>query len=252
MSILITLRSAIAAVIFILITIFWGILGIILNIFFNRRRIDSWIITTWGKQSCGLFGVRIHLHDLDKMTENLPKKQGAIVLFNHTSFIDVIAMAGYLNNVRFGSKIELFSIPIFGQAIRRFGTLPIARNNREEVFKIYDEAKPRFARGERFALSPEGGRFFGPELSKFKSGPFVFAINAQVPLVPVVIHNANTAWSKQSILPNTKAWVTDVNIYILDPIETTGLNVNERDVVIEKAYAVMNACWKKNQSSSLQ
>ncbi len=240
MSFLIFLRSLISAALFVVITILLACLGICLNIIFNSRTIDNWIITTWGKQSCWLFGVRVHLHGLEKM----PAKQGAIILFNHSSFIDVIAMAGYLSGVRFGAKIELFNIPIFSLAMKRFGTLPISRSNREEVFKVYNEAKPRFARGEKFALSPEGGRFFGPELSRFKSGPFVFAINAGVPVVPVVIHNAFAAWPKEALLPNTKAWITHVDINVLEAIKTTPFTVDSRDGLMNLVYTVMNSNWQ--------
>ncbi len=244
MNILIFIRSFVAAVLFVLITIFWAGFGILLNIIFNSRKIDNWIITTWGKQSCFIFGVHIRMHGLEKMQTG----QGAIVLFNHSSFIDVIAMAGYLSGVRFGAKIELFNIPIFAQAMKRFGTLPISRSNREEVFKIYNEAKPRFARGEKFALSPEGGRFYGPELSRFKSGPFVFAINAAVPIIPIVIHNAATAWPKGSLLPNTKAWHTTVDMFVLDPVQTVSHTVEHRDVLMDQVYSLMNSRWKNSTS----
>lgn len=240
MKFLILLRSFVAAIFFVVLTVFWAGVGIALNITFNSRKIDNWIITTWGKQSCFIFGVRVNVRGLEKVAT----ERGAIVLFNHSSFIDVIAMAGYLSGVRFGAKIELFSIPIFAQAMKRFGTLPIARNNRDEVFKVYNEAKPRFARGEKFALSPEGGRFFGEQLSKFKSGPFVFAINAQVPIIPIVIHNAYAAWPKNAILPNTKAWTTTVDIQILDSVETTSHTVENRDVLMGQVYALMNSHWQ--------
>ncbi len=225
---------------FVVNTVFWACVGILLNIIFNSRKIDNWIITNWGKQSCWLFGVRVHLSGLEK----IPHKKGAIILFNHSSFMDVITLAGFISGVRFGAKIELFDIPIFGQAIKRFGTLPIARSNREEVFKVYEAAKPRFAKGEQFVLSPEGGRFFGEQLSKFKSGPFVFAITAGVPVVPIIIHNAFAAWPKNALLPNTKAWITDVNISILDPIDTATMSVDNRDGLMNQVYDLMNSNWQ--------
>lgn len=240
MSFLIFIRSLISTALFVLNTIIWAYIGILLNILFNSRKTDNWIITTWGKQSCWLFGVRIHLHGLEKM----PKDKGAIILFNHSSYMDVFAIAGYLSGVRFGAKVELFNIPVFSQAMKRFGTLPIARRNREEVFKVYEEAKPRFARGEKFALSPEGGRFFGEQLSKFKSGPFVFAITAGVPVVPIVIHNAYAAWPKEALLPNTKAWITHVDIHVLSPIETTAFTVDTRDGLMDQVYTLMNSQWQ--------
>lgn len=225
---------------FIILTMVLAAVGVLQNLIFNRRRFDNWVITTWGKFSCYLFNIKVRVNGAEK----LASKQGAIVLFNHTSFMDVITMAGYLNNIRFGAKIELFKIPLFGLAIKRFGTLPIARNNREEVFKVYEEAKFRFARGEKFALSPEGGRYHGDRLAPFKAGPFVFAINSQVPLIPVVIKGAYACWPKGAILANSDRWSREVEISVLDPILTVGFDVKDRSKLQEKSYEMMNSYFQ--------
>jgi len=217
-------------------------LGVLQNLIFNRRKFDNWIITTWGSVACGFFNVDVQVIGLEKL---IPK-QGAILIFNHSSFIDILAMHGFINNIRFGAKIELFKIPIFAQAMKRFGTLPIARNNREEVFKVYEEARIRFARGEKFALSPEGGRFYGEQLSRFKSGPFVFAINSQVPLIPVVINGAYECWPKDSVLPNATRISRKITIHILDPVSTIGITVSDRSSLQDLCYEKMNAVYQKN------
>ena len=233
------ITSLLSLIVFTFWTFFMAGVGVLQNLIFNRRKFDNWIITTWGRVACGLFNVDVQVVGLEKLVP----KQGAILLFNHSSFIDILAMHGFINNIRFGAKIELFKIPIFAQAMKRFGTLPIARNNREEVFKVYEEARIRFARGEKFALSPEGGRFHGEQLSRFKSGPFVFAINAQVPLIPVVIKGAYACWPKESILPNADRVRRTIRIEILDPVMTAGIDVKNRSQLQDLCYDKMNSVY---------
>ena len=130
--------------------------------------------------------------------------------------------------------------------MRRFGTLPIARGNREEVFRVYEEAKVRFGRGERFCLSPEGGRFRSDQLLPFKAGPFVFAINAQVPLIPVVIKGAYEVWPKGKILANSDRWKRTIELHVLPPVSTTGFTTETRGSLQEKIYKMMNDVYTAN------
>lgn len=239
MRLVLFLRAVIAVCLFIVVTGFLSALGVAMNILFNRRRIDNWIMTTWGNVSCKIFNVELKVFGL----ENMKRGQGAVLLFNHSSFMDILAICGTLYNVRFGAKIELFKIPVFGACMRRFGTLPIARGNREEVFKVYEEAKVRFARGERFALSPEGGRFHSEELLPFKAGPFVFGINSQVPLIPVVIKGAYDVWPKGKILANSDRWKRTIEVHVLEAVPTVGHTTADRNVLQDKIYKSMNAVY---------
>lgn len=239
MKLIILIRAAIAVFLFAVITGVLAALGIVSNIIFNRRRYDNWVIQTWGRLSFAVIGVKLKVFGI----ENLTPRQGTVILFNHSSFMDILAMSAGIHNIRFGAKIELFKIPLFGTCMRRFGTLPIARGNREEVFKVYEEAKVRFARGERFCLSPEGGRFHSDQLLPFKAGPFVFAINSQVPLTPVVIKGAYEVWPKGKILANSDKWSRTIEIHVLPQVPTTGITTDNRGPLQEKIYKMMNAVY---------
>lgn len=196
---------------------------ILQNLLLNDPRRDSAVLRWWGSMSCRMFGVKLHLEGI----ENLPST-GGVVLFNHTSFFDIFALAATIPDLRFGAKIELFKIPFFGFAMRRIGTLPIARQRREEVFRIYDEALGRLKAGQKFALAPEGTRQPEERLGPFKAGPFIFAINAGAPLIPVVIQNAGSILPKHDWLPNMGTWSREITVRVLPPVQTTGFVLDER------------------------
>ncbi len=216
-----------------------GPTAILLHFIFHDRKIDDRMIVIWGRVCCWLAGVTVLVEGL----ENIPPDQGCLFLFNHSSFFDVFAIAGFIPGVRFGAKAELFNIPIFGNTMAAMGTLPIARNNREEVYKIYDGAKTRIKNKEKFALAPEGGRFFGPQLSPFKAGPFLFAMSAEAPVVPVVILGAYETLAKGQILFNKDKWTRTIFLKILKPIETTGFKTESRHDLQKIVYDQMNPIW---------
>ena len=243
MKIIILLRSIVATILFPFTVLVLGPLGIAGHYLFHSRKVDNWVVSSWGRVCCWLSGVNVEIEG----RENIPE-EGCLFLFNHTSFFDVFAMVGYIDGLRFGAKAELFKIPIFSHAMRAMGTLPIARNNREEVYKIYEEAKIRFANREKFALSPEGGRFFnGDNLSPFKAGPFLFAMSAGAPLVPVIIIGAYEALPKGSFLFNSKHWEHTIRIVVLEPVQTKNFTPDQRRELQKIVYERMNAVWQASR-----
>lgn len=234
------IRSILMTIFFLLHTVLYSIVGFVLNLTLNSKKVDDVVISSWAQLTCWSFGVTVKVHGLEKVPA-----EGCLFLFNHSSFFDIFALAGSFKYLRFGAKIELFKIPFFGPAMRRAGTLPIARNNREEVFKIYEEARPRFLAGEKFALSPEGGRFYGENLAPFKAGPFVFAMSGGVPLLPVVVIGAYQALPKTSFLTNWDKWIRHVDIYVLDPVSTKEFTTEKRHELQKIVYEKMNPVWTK-------
>ena len=213
---------------------------VICHILFKNKKIDDWHISTWGKINYKMFGIDLVVHG----QENIPST-GCLFLFNHSSYFDIFALCGALPGIRFGAKAELFKIPIFSQAMRILGTLPIARQSREEVYKIYDEAKIRL-RTESFALSPEGGRFYGPHLAPFKAGPFIFAMSAEALIVPVVIIGAYQCLPMGGLIPNKDKASRTIEVHILEPISSIGYLPATRQKLQAQVYSAMDPIWSKN------
>lgn len=227
-------RSIIGVIIFLAGTVLTSS-GVILLIFLKLPRdwVDR-IICWWAEVTLLLFGIKV----IEFGRENIP--DGAcLFLFNHTSFFDVFVMAARLPGMRFGAKSELFKIPFFGKAMKMAGVLPITRNNREKVLRVYDRAKVKAQGGQQYALAPEGGRNSQEALLPFKSGPFIFAIKSGLPVVPVVIRGAHAAFPKDGILPNWKSWHAPIELHYLQRISTESFVVEERAKLQSQVYSEM-------------
>ncbi|NNE61946.1 MAG: 1-acyl-sn-glycerol-3-phosphate acyltransferase, partial [Woeseia sp.] len=70
--------------------------------------------------------------------------------------------------------------------------------------------------GLSLAIAPEGTRSNSDRLGPFKKGPFHIAMQAGVPIVPIVIHNAS------DVLPKGGFFVrpTAVHVDVLPPVMT--------------------------------
>ena len=143
--------------------------------------------------------------------------------------------------VCFGAKIELFKVPFFGKAMRVMGAIPIDRNKREKVLELYRAAIPRMEDGEAFALAPEGTRQKEPVLGRFKFGPFLFAVQAQKNIVPIVIAGAYEVLPKSSLWINIGRWRRRIIMEILPPVSTAGFTEANLERLQEAVHEQMRA-----------
>ena len=189
-----------------------------------------------------LAGVRV----LVRGAGNLPAKDGFLALFNHTSHMDILTLYGYMPRpVCFGAKIELFKIPLFGRAMSTMGAIPINRMQREKVLELYRAAIPRMDEGEAFALAPEGTRQREPMLGKFKLGPFLFAVQAQKSIVPVVIAGAYDVLPKSSLWINKGRWRRTIILEILKPVTTDGMQDGDIDGLKQSVHDQMETAFER-------
>lgn len=236
------LRAAVLALVFGLYTLACSVFCIAQNLIFNRRDFDDFFVRwIWARPLLWIAGIRVEVRGQPPQSE-----RGFLYLFNHSSHIDIVILMAMLNPTpRFGAKIELFKIPFFGQAMRRVGALPIARAQREKVLQIYQEAEARVAQGESFALAPEGTRQTQRQLGRFKTGPFIFAINAQMNIVPVVLAGALDLQPKGSLLINPKGWTWKVIVEICEPFSSQGLTLEDVGSLQERVRNHMAATFDR-------
>lgn len=228
------LRSVLFAFVFLPATTFYYSARVVLSYLFNNSKHVNDYVGSWAQALLWFLGIEVRFIGEDRIP-----KTSCLYLFNHTSFVDIFALASKHSHIKFGAKIELFSIPLFRQALRAVGMLPIARGNREEVFRVYQQAQQRVALGEQFALAPEGGRNTSETLKSFKAGPFIFAINAQIPVVPVVIKGAYAVWNNKSILPQYRQVHSVVTVEFLESTATQTYSLDSRTELQSKVFSQM-------------
>lgn len=117
---------------------------------------------------------------------NVPDRGGAIVISNHTSWLDPVVMGvGLRRQVFFMAKEELFSYPVFGSVLHGVGAFPVRRGRPDR--KALRRALEVLKEGHLLGMFPEGTRSRDGTLRPFEPGVALLAIKAGVPVVPVAI-----------------------------------------------------------------
>jgi 1-acyl-sn-glycerol-3-phosphate acyltransferase len=129
--------------------------------------------------------------------ENIPERGGAVIAINHTSYIDWLpaALAAYKRHrrLRFMIKQEMTEVKIVNFLIRHTGTIPV---DRRAGAGAYGVAVERLRAGELVAVYPEATISRSFELKEFKTGAARMAVEAQVPIIPLIVWGAQRRWTK--------------------------------------------------------
>ena len=166
--------------------------------------------------------------------ENLPPDQAVVFCSNHQSNIDPPILFRALHpRLHILFKRELTKLPLLGRAFLMGGFVPIDRTNREHSMAAIDQAAESLRHGNSFLTFPEGTRSRTGTLLPFKRGPFLMALKAQVPVVPVAIQGGTASMRKGSpiVRPAT------VSVQIGKPVETKGLDLSDRDTLADTVRA---------------
>jgi 1-acyl-sn-glycerol-3-phosphate acyltransferase len=180
----------------------------------------------WARAIAWSAGMRVHAHGLDALNRAVPH----IYMANHVSVMDIPAILHVVPDPGFLAKRELSKIPLFGAAAARVGVVYIDRDNRKSAFASIEEAAEQVRSGRSVIVFPEGTRGKSYTIRPFKKGPFVLAISAGIPIVPVLIYGT------REITPNRTLDVAPgtVHVHLLEPIPTAGFSFEERAALAER------------------
>lgn len=118
--------------------------------------------------------------------EHLPSGP-CVLIANHQSMADILALMGLRYPFKFVSKASLFAIPFVGWMMRRLQYVAIERGKLPSMQEMMARSEALLRAGEPVLIFPEGTYASGPERIRFKRGAFKLAQTCQVPVVPIVV-----------------------------------------------------------------
>jgi len=149
--------------------------------------------------------------------QNIWSNRPAVFLFNHQSQLDVMILGSLLRRDFTGvAKKQLEHDPVFGPIGFLTDVAYVDRDNREKAIEALAPVVEALKNGRSIAISPEGTRSPTPRLLPFKKGPFHMAMQAGVPVVPIVIRNAGDIMRSHSLVISNGT----VDVAVLKPIST--------------------------------
>ena len=197
-------------------------IGMALALAFRWKAV-LYILGHWGVSiGTSLAGIRTRVAG----REHVPRDRAVIFCSNHQSNIDPPILFQALHprlHVLF--KRELTKLPLLGRVFQIGGFVPIDRGSREQSMAAIEQAAASLRDGNYFLTFPEGTRSRTGAILPFKRGPFLMALKAQAPVVPVAIQGGTASMRKGSAIVRP----VTVSVRIGEPIETAGMALSDRE-----------------------
>lgn len=159
-----------------------------LHIFGFSRRLQQWVMRTWGKTILFFLGVKIERNAL-------PKNGNFILMPNHRSYIDIFIVAG-LTPAALVGKAELKKWPFGKLGAKVTNSILVDRSEIKSRIITMNKIKESVTQGIPVTLFPEGTTYKGPLTKPFKNGSFKIAADSGIPVIPMAIHykDVEDAW----------------------------------------------------------
>ncbi len=195
--------------------------------------IDALYAVSVAGARAALWLARIRIETIGK--ENILRDRACIFMPNHTSNVDPPAIVMLLPRVAILGKKEFFRIPILNVAMRMAGFIAVDRSNSQAAIASAERAVDGLKSGQPYLIYPEGTRSHGGVLGTFKKGPFVLAIKAGVPVVPITIEGAERCMAKGKVA--LRPGVIRITIHL--PVETSGYRFEDRNELAQKVREII-------------
>lgn len=211
-------------------TIVLGTLSIGSSLFDRRGFFAHGCARLWAHLILRTTGVTVRASGV----ERLDPARSYVLASNHQSIYDIPVLFDTIPlQLRIVAKASLGRFPFLGWHLRRTGHLLVQRDNPGAgVFK-------RMARligdGVSLIVFPEGTRSRDGRVARFKGGPFLIAIDAGLPIVPVSVSGSRHVMQKGRLMtrPGT------VRVVVHEPIPAGGLTREDARALADRVRAVV-------------
>jgi 1-acyl-sn-glycerol-3-phosphate acyltransferase len=224
-------------------TIAYGLVSMAWSRFDGHGHRQHRTAQAWARMLLRIAQVRVKVEGAD----NLPQGRPVVITCNHLSYMDVpVLFASLPFQFRILAKAGLFRIPFLGGHLQRAQHLPVDQSNARASMRSLQQAAAAVKEGLPLFIFPEAGRSFSGEMQEFVPGAFYIAIQAQVPVVPMVLIGT------YEILPPATAHLRpgQVTLVIAPPVATTGLTRHDAPALAARVREQMLAIYHERRHAN--
>jgi len=187
---------------------------------------------------------KIHIEGREKAV----KGTTYVIISNHQSMLDILLLNCLRYRYRWISKIENSKVPVIGWYIKMADYIIIDRGNEESKAEMMDKSYKCLKKGISVMIFPEGTRSLSREVGFFKRGAFQLALQAEVPLLPVLIDGTGGILPKHGLVFGSGYKIL---IRVLDPVYPGDFGTDNPDSLALKLSTHMTLELNKLRSGKI-
>jgi 1-acyl-sn-glycerol-3-phosphate acyltransferase len=193
-------------------------------------RVLSWF---WARSVFFIIGKKLHFQG----KENIRKKGKYILIANHSSLFDIMAIMSVYPDVSWLGHKRLIKIPFFGRVLKMTGYVPMRNTSYKQTRNMIDQLL-RKSKSKIIAMFPEGTRTTDGKINKFYRG-FIHLLRASdINLLPVTLKGLYLLKPKNRFHIN---FGSKIKIIIHEPIDRESLIFKTDEEIINTVKSIIEA-----------
>ncbi|GAA5908877.1 hypothetical protein JCM6882_005472 [Rhodosporidiobolus microsporus] len=206
----------------------WGVVVSLVMAAAGRAGDVNWVVArSFWRSTAPLVGITFRVEGEEYLTD---KEGPAVIVGNHQTMLDILYLGRiFPKATSIMAKRELKFMPLLGQFMTFSNAIFVNRTKRDDAIKMFAKVAEEMKRKSlSLFIFPEGTRSASPvpSMLPFKKGAFHLAVQAQVPIIPIVCENYAGVYSSKA----KRFAGGEVVIRVLPPIQTTGITSTSEDI----------------------
>ena len=207
--------------------------------FDKKRIVTHWLLVCQGSILCWIIPIwKIEVEGREKAVRG----KTYVIISNHQSMMDVVMIFFLRYRFKSVSKIENTKIPVLGWYIRMADYITVDRVNEQSKSGMLEKSLKCLKNGTSIMIFPEGTRSNNDEIGRFKRGAFLLAMQAELPILPVLIDGTGGILPKDGLV---FASGKRIRIKVLDPVPPESFGTDNSDELGLKLRSLMNVGLKE-------
>jgi 1-acyl-sn-glycerol-3-phosphate acyltransferase len=137
-------------------------------------------IRWWSLKMLRVLGIA---HEVD----GVPPIAGGLLVANHVSWLDIMAVHVVVPEVRFVSKADVKAWPLVARLVDAGGTLYLERERKRDALRVVHAVAASLAAGQTVAIFPEGTTSTGHGLLPFHANLLQAAVTTATLVQPIAL-----------------------------------------------------------------
>lgn len=203
---------------------------------FDRERVVvHWILVYQSVIMSAIIPIwKIRIEGREKASPNTTY----VIISNHQSVLDILLINCLRYRFKWISKIENMKVPVLGWYLRMAGYLTVNRGNEDSKAEMLEKALICLKKGNSIMIFPEGTRSVNGDIGFFKRGAFLLAMQAGVPVLPILIDGTSEILPKHGLKFRSGY---KVHIRVLDPVFPAEFATDNPDLLAAEFCGMMKS-----------
>jgi 1-acyl-sn-glycerol-3-phosphate acyltransferase len=202
----------------------------------NLKRPIHIISQIWAKSVFGIIGKKVRITGM----ENIRKEDKYILVANHGSLFDIVAIMSIYPGVSWFGHERLLKVPLFGKLLKMNGYIAFKEPNFRNTKAMIEQLVTR-SKDQTVAIFPEGTRTLDGRINEFYRGFIYLLRNTEVNILPVTLNGFYDLKPKNRSYINFDA---DLNVIIHEPIMRNELILKTDFEITDTVKAVIESVYK--------